>query len=291
LKVGIIASDRKEWHVQRLSAALEGRGAETHVLPATRFHSRISGRPRVSVRGYPIDDYDAVIVRRVPGGTPEQVFYRMDVLHRLEDMGVRVINPSESIERAVDKYYTSTLLEDAGIATPRTVVTERFGEAMEAYRELGGDVVVKPLFGSLGEGMTRVGDEEIAYRVFRALERMGSVFYVQEFIPHGGEDLRAFVVGEEVVASMRRRSEGWKTNISAGGRAEPHVLEGELVELSVDASKAIGLEYTGVDLLRSEEDGEVYVVELNSTPGWQGLQTVTETDIAMRIVDYVLESS
>ncbi|TRO47266.1 RimK family alpha-L-glutamate ligase [Candidatus Bathyarchaeota archaeon] len=291
MKVGIIASDRKEWHVQRLSAALESRGAETHMLPATRFHSRISAQPRVSVRGYPVDDYDAVIVRRVPGGTPEQVFYRMDVLHRLEDMGVRVINPSEAIERAVDKYYTSTLLEDAGIRTPRTVVTERFGEAMEAFRELGGDVVVKPIFGSLGEGMTRIGDEEIAYRVFRALERMGSVFYVQEFIPHGGEDIRAFVVGEEVVASMRRRSEGWKTNISAGGRAEPHVLEEELVDLSLDASKAIGLEYTGVDLLRSEEDGWVYVVELNSTPGWQGLQTVTETDIAMRIVDYVLGSS
>ncbi len=96
MKVGIIASDRKEWHVQRLSAALESKGAESHMLPATRFHSRIATQPKVSVRGYPIDDYDAVIVRKVPGGTPEQVFYRMDVLHRLEDMGVRVINPAKS---------------------------------------------------------------------------------------------------------------------------------------------------------------------------------------------------
>jgi len=291
LKVGIIASDRKEWHVRRLSAAFESRGAESHMLPATRFHSRIAAAPRVSVRGYPLDDYDAVIVRKVPGGTPEQVFYRMDVLHRLEDMGVRVVNPSESIERAVDKYYTSTLLEDAGIDTPRTVVTERFREAMEAFQELGGDVVVKPLFGSLGEGMTRITDEGIAYRIFRALERAGSVFYVQEFVPHGGVDLRAFVVGDEVVASMRRRSEGWKTNISAGGRAEAYDLEEELVELSLAAAKVIGLEYTGVDLLRSEEDGRVYVVELNSTPGWQGLQTVTEADIALRVADYVLDAS
>lgn len=291
MKVGIIASDRKEWHVQRLSAALESRGAESHMFPATRFHSRISAKPRISVRGYPLDDYDAIIVRRVPGGTPEQVFYRMDVLHRLEDMGVRVVNPSESIERAVDKYYTSTLLEDAGINTPKTVVTERFREAMEAFRELGGDVVVKPLFGSLGEGMTRISDEEIAYRIFRALERAGSVYYVQEFIPHGGVDLRAFVVGGKVVASMRRRSEGWKTNISAGGRAEAYDLEEELAELSLRAAGAIGLEYTGVDLLRSDEDGRVYVVELNSTPGWQGLQTVADVDIAMRIVDHVLEAS
>jgi RimK family alpha-L-glutamate ligase len=104
-------------------------------------------------------------------------------------------------------------------------------------------------------------------------------------------DLRAFVIGDEVVASMRRRSEGWKTNISAGGRAEAYVLEEELVELSLKAARIIGLEYTGVDLLRSEEDGRVYVVELNSTPGWQGLQTVTDTDIALRVVDYVLDTS
>ncbi len=291
MKVGIIASDKKEWHVQRLSAALESRGAESHMLPATRFHSRIAAQPKVSVRGYSIDDYDAVIVRKVPGGTPEQVFYRMDVLHRLEDMGVRVINPAKSIERAVDKYYTSTLLEDAGISTPRTVVTERFREAMEAFQELGGDVVVKPLFGSLGEGMTRISDEEIAYRIFRALERVDSVFYIQEFIPHGGMDLRAFVIGDEVVASMRRRSEGWKTNISAGGRAEAYDLEEELVEVSLKAARAIGLEYTGVDLLRSEEDGRAYVVELNSTPGWQGLQTVTDTNIALSITDYILDTS
>jgi len=118
LKVGILASDGGEWHVQQLRGELVRRGVEAHVFPATRFLSRIEARPRVSVRGWGIDDFDAVIVRKVPGGTPEQVFYRMDALHRLEDMGVYVINPAESIERAVDKYYTSAILEDAGIRTP-----------------------------------------------------------------------------------------------------------------------------------------------------------------------------
>jgi len=106
LKVGIVASDRKEWHVQRLMEALGERGAEAYVLPATRFLSRIEGEPRISVRGYAIDDYDAVVVRKVPGGSPEQVFYRMDVLHRLEDLGVYVINSADAVERAMDKYYT-----------------------------------------------------------------------------------------------------------------------------------------------------------------------------------------
>lgn len=288
MKVGIVASDREEWHVVRLLGALRERGAEAYVLPATRFLSRIEASPRVSVRGYTVDDYDAVIVRKVPGGSPEQVFYRMDVLHRLEDLGVYVVNPADAIEKAVDKYYTSALLEDAGIRTPRTVVTERFDEAMKAFEELGGDVVVKPIFGSLGMGMTRVSDSEVAYRIFRALEMIRSVYYLQEFIPHANRDIRAFVVGDQVVASMLRTAKMWKTNISSGGTARTFELPTDLVELSLRASEAIGLDYSGVDILASEEDGTPYVVELNSTPGWQGLQTVTDKDIAGIAVDYVL---
>jgi RimK family alpha-L-glutamate ligase len=288
LKVGILASDRGEWHVQRLSDELAKRSVETYVFPANRFLSRIAAEEKVSVRGYNIDDYDAVIVRKVPGGTPEQVFYRMDVIHRLEDLGIYIINPAESIERAVDKYYTSTLLEDAGIRTPRTIVTERFSEALEGFEELGGDVVVKPLFGSLGMGIVRVSDWDIAYRVFRALEMTGSVFYLQEFISHGNMDVRAFVVGDKVIASMRRVSKDWKTNISSGAKAEPYTLGTELANLSVKASKVIGLEYAGVDLMRSEQDDSVYIVELNSTPGWHGLQSVTKEDISTSLVDYIL---
>ena len=287
MKVGIIATDRREWHVQRLMERLKKRGSEAHFLPANRLRSAVGLKPRVSVRGYVLDDYDAIIVRKVPGGSPEQVFYRMDALHRLEDLGVCIVNPAESIERAVDKYYTSTLLEDAGLPTPRTVVTESSREAMEAFEELGGDVVVKSLFGSLGAGMTRLSDPDVAYRVFKALELTRSVYYLQEFIPHGGEDVRAFIVGGEVVASMRRRADSWKTNLSAGGRAEAFELGEDLTELSIRATEKIGLEYSGVDLLRSELDGRVYVIELNSTPGWEGLQSVSEVDIAGRLLDHI----
>lgn len=287
MKVGIIATDRGEWHVQRLREKLEERGAEAYFLPATRLRSAVGLEPKVSVRGYALDDYDAVIVRKVPGGTPEQIFYRMDALHRLEDLGVCVVNSAESIERAVDKYYTSTLLEDAGLPTPRTVITESSKEAMEAFEELGGDVVVKSLFGSLGAGMTRLSDPEVAYRIFKALELTRSVYYLQEFIPHGGEDVRAFVVGGEVVASMKRRADGWKTNLSAGGRAEPFELGEDLAELSLRATEKIGLDYSGVDLLRSKVDGRAYIVELNSTPGWEGLQSVSEADVAGRLLDHI----
>jgi RimK family alpha-L-glutamate ligase len=288
LKVGIVASDREEWHVVRLLGTLQERGVEAYVLPATRFLSKVEAAPKVSVRGYMVDDYDAIIVRKVPGGSPEQVFYRMDVLHRLENLGVYVVNPADAIEKAVDKYYTSALLEDAGIKTPKTVVTERFDEAMKAFEELGGDVVVKPIFGSLGMGMTRVSDGEVAYRIFRALEVIRSVYYLQEFIPHANRDIRAFVVDGQVTASMLRTAKIWKTNISSGGTAKPYELPPDLVELSLRASDAIGLDYSGVDIMVSEGNDTPYVVELNSTPGWQGLQMVTEKDIAGIVVDYVL---
>jgi RimK family alpha-L-glutamate ligase len=286
LKIGVIGSDRKEWHISRLLKGLEKRGVEAYLLPVTKLQARIGGTPKVSVRGFGVDEYDAVIVRRVPGGTAEQVFYRMDALRRLEDMGVMVINPARSIEKAVDKYYTSALLEDAGINTPRTIVTESFSEAMKAFTELGGDVVVKPLFGSLGMGITRVTSEDIAYRVFRALEMTKSVYYLQEFIPHGGRDIRVFIIGDLVVASMQRVSDDWKTNISSGGKAKPYSPSEEAKEMSLKASEKLGLMYTGVDIVEAKDKS--YVIELNSTPGWEGLQSVTDLDITEALIDHVL---
>ena len=286
MKIGVVASDRNEWHIKRLLNELERQGAEAYLLPITKLKAAIGATPRITVNGYPIDDYEALIVRRVPGGTAEQVFYRMDALHRLEEMGVTVINPAVSIEKAVDKYYTSALLEEAGIKTPRTIITESFSEAMKGFKELGGDIVVKPLFGSLGMGITRVSSEDIAYRVFRALEMTKSVYYLQEFIPHSGEDIRVFTIGGEVVASMKRVSENWKTNISSGGKAKAYRPSEEIKEVSLNAADKLGLDYTGVDLIVSGDD--VYVIELNSTPGWEGLQLVTDTDITKRLVEYVL---
>jgi len=289
LKIGIIASDQAEWHVQRLLSELKERSIDAYLLPVTKFKANIGSDPKISVKGYGIDDYDAVVVRRVPGGSVEQVIYRMDALFRLEELGVKVVNSAKSIEKTVDKYMTSALLEEAGILTPRTVVTESFTEAIKAYDKLGGDVVVKPLFGSLGLGMTRVSSRDVAYRIFRALEMTNSVYYIQEFISHPGEDLRIFMVGGSAIASMRRVAKGWKTNISGGGKAQSYTPSDEIIETSVKASNILGLTYTGVDIIVSET-GEPYVIELNSTPGWRGLQSVNRVNIAGALIDHVLET-
>lgn len=284
MKIGILA-DRRGWHVEALAKAMARRGSDADFLPITRLVARIPGSPLASIAGRPLDAYDALLVRTIPEGSLEQIIFRMDALHRLEAAGLRIMNRPAPLERTVDKYYTSSLLASSGLPTPRTVVAEGFDEAMEAFHEFG-DVVVKPLFGAGGRGMVRVSDAEIAYRTFRALTLTRSVFYVQQFVPHGDHDLRGLVVGDRVVAAMRRQSEGWRHNVSQGARPEACVLDREATDLCLRASRLLGADYTGIDLLST---GEGYtVIEVNSIPGWSGLQKTTEIDIAQEIVDHLL---
>ena len=123
---------------------------------------------------------------------------------------------------------------------------------MEAFDTLGGDVVVKPLFGSEGRGIVRVTDKETAYRVFRALELGRYIYYLQEYLPHGCEDIRVFVIGGKAVAAMTRRGTTWKANMSYGAKAEPLKIDKTLAEMSIAAAQALGAEYAGVDILPLE---------------------------------------
>jgi RimK family alpha-L-glutamate ligase len=287
VNIGIIGH-RGGWHAAVLQEALARRGIEAPFLDITHLVARLSLRPWLEASGEPLEEYDALFVRLIPGGSLEQVIFRVDALHRLENAGVRLFNPPTAIERTVDKYYTSTLLEDAGLPTPRTVVAEQFGDAMSAFRELGGDVVVKPIFGSEGRGMTRVSDPDTAYRVFRALELGHYIYYLQEFIPHRREDIRVFVIGGEAIAAMVRRGETWKTNMAQGAEALALTLDDELRELSVRAADALGADYAGVDILPAE-DGRHTLIEVNGIPGWQGLAKATGINVTEHLVDYVLE--
>ena len=150
-----------------------------------------------------------------------------------------------------------------------------------------GDVVVKPIFGSMGLGISRVSDEDMAWRVFRVVETVRGVFYLQRFIPHGGRDIRVFVVGGKVLGAMERSAPGWRTNFSRGGKVRAFELPPEWAELAVRAAEAVGAEYAGVDLLPTE-DGTVYVLEVNGIPGWEGLQRTTGIDVADAIIGQLL---
>jgi RimK family alpha-L-glutamate ligase len=197
-----------------------------------------------------------------------------------------IINPPISIERSVDKFCTLALLEENGLPVPKTVVTESYEEALKAFHELGGDIVMKPLFGSRGIGSTRISDAEIAARIFRTVSFHHGVLYLQEFIPHGFSDIRAFVIGDHVIAAMHRVAENWKTNVNLGAKPLPLRLDKEKEDLAVKATKVIGCKVAGVDIIESQR-GPV-IVELNSQPGWRGLQSVTSVNIAEEIIKYVL---
>jgi len=290
MDVAILCAARhgRGWHVQALEHALADRGHRARVLPVDGLLASIGGAPRVRAGGQALDEADAIVVRIIPRGSLEQIVFRMDALHRLAALGMPVVNPATALERTVDKLYTSFLLEDAGLPTPRTIVAEREADALAAFRELG-DVVVKPLFGANGRGMVRITDEEIAFRVFRALELERAVYYVQETVSHAGRDLRAFVVGDRVVAAAWRcaaRPDDWRTNIARGARAVAAELPPAWTELAVRATRAVGADYAGVDLLPAT-DGRVLVLEVNGIPGWKGVQSATGVDVPGALVAHL----
>ncbi|MBM4094406.1 MAG: hypothetical protein FJ276_34110, partial [Planctomycetes bacterium] len=165
--------------------------------------------------------FDGLMVRSMPPGSLEQVVFRMDVLARVERSGLVVLNPPRSLEIAIDKYLALARLGDAGLRIPPTVTCQGREAAMEAFRDLGRDVVIKPLFGSEGRGIARVNDEALALRAFSMLEQLGAVIYLQRFLPHHGFDVRVLVVGDRVLAMRRRNPDDWRTNVSLGATTEP----------------------------------------------------------------------
>lgn len=290
-RVGVASAEPEGWETSRVVAQIEQRGTECVVFDVTETVVRVGGkRPRVQYKKEDLTTLDGIFTRAVPGGSLEQVILRMDTLHCLERLGIPFMNHPNSIEKAVDKYYTLRLLELAGIPVPRTTVTQYTRDALRAFRRYK-DVVVKPLFGSGGVGMTRVSDHETARRVFRALEASRYVMYLQEYLEHGTSDIRVFVIGNKAIAAMKRVGDTWKSTLRQGAKPQPCPLTPELADLAMKCAKTIGLEYTGVDILETKHG--FVVTEVNSSSGWQGLQQVTEINVAKRLVDhfYTLISS
>jgi RimK family alpha-L-glutamate ligase len=281
----VVLAARAGWHTDELARAAAARGHQLSIVPYEGLVARIGPVPALRSRSTELDSADVVLARIIPSGSLEQIIFRVDALHRLEERGVRVVNSPRAIERTVDKFWTSTLLERCGIPTPETIVCDDADEAFAAYRHLG-DVIIKPLFGSMGLGMVRVSDEEMAYRVFRTIEQIRGIYYVQRTIDHDGTDVRAFVLGGRVIAAIERRATGWRTNLARGGTARTVSVTEEVAGLAVRAAAAVGADYAGVDLLTSR-DGTTYVLEVNGIPGWRGLQEATGLDVAGQLVDHL----
>ncbi len=279
-------------HITLLQAALAKQGIEAPCYPITRLMARVGHTPALASvardqTANVLDEADVVFVRAVPGGSLEQVIFRVNALHCLERAGKRIVNPPLAIEHCACKYFSLSHLSASCLPVPRTIVTERLDQAMPAFEELGGDVVVKPLFGSEGRGILRLSDPDLAYRTFRALEQCNNVYYLQQFIRHGCADYRVFVVGGKVIGVMRRNGNGWKTNVSQGARPEPCEADSRILDLGLRAALAFKADYLGVDVL-PHEDGGFSILEVNAIPAWSGLQQATGVDAAERLVEHVL---
>ena len=276
------------WHAARLATLLERRGFRPAIIRWRELAARITAEGDW-FRPPEFAEADVVVVRGMPGTSPpearlEEVIFRMDVLARLAADGTPVINPPRSLEIAIDKYLSLSLLAAAGLAVPQTIVVQDAAAAIEAWERLGGDCVIKPLFGSRGRGIVRGTSPEV---VATAVGAGGGVSYLQEFVGHEGWDVRALVVGEQVFAMRRDAPAGeWLTNLAQGGRATAIELPAGWETLARQAAGAVGASLAGVDILPVKGGGAV-VLEVNAVPGWQGMETVRGPGVAGAIADHV----
>jgi ribosomal protein S6--L-glutamate ligase len=286
MRIAVLCSP-DSWYARDLQRAAEARGCELALLPFSRITATVGAEQPIFACGdLDLARCDAMLVRTMPPGSLEQVVFRMDVLARLEAAGKLVLNPPKALEAAIDKYLALAKLRAAGLPVPETWVGQTAEGAMAAFVSLGGDVVVKPIFGGEGRGITRVSDEQLALRAFKLLEQFGAVIYLQRFIPHQGFDLRLLVIGERVLAMKRASDSDWRTNISRGATAVPFEPHDDLLAMARQAAATIGAPLAGVDILPDLRGGR-YVLEVNAVPGWKGLSRALNVDVAALVLDYI----
>jgi ribosomal protein S6--L-glutamate ligase len=286
MKIGILSRNPKIYSTHRLVKAALSRGHAVRVVNPLRCYMNItSSKPMVYYRDERLDEFHVVIPRIGASIT----HYGSAVLRQFEMMGVFSLNESTSITRSRDKLRCLQILSRSGIGLPVTSYAHSTKMTEKLIRMVGGaPCVIKLLEGTQGKGVILADTHKGAESIIDGFRQMKAHFLVQEFIKESnGCDIRAFVIGDRVVASMMRRAkEGeFRSNLHRGGSAVPVEISPEEARVAVGAAKALGLSVAGVDLLRSARGP--LVLEVNSSPGLQGIETSTGLDIAGMIVDYI----
>ncbi len=281
---------RGGWHGAQLVSALALRGIEAVFVSLQDCVIDLSAeKPSINiphVNQLP----KAAFVRGIAGGSLQQITTRLNILHALKMLGVTVYNDGKAIERTVDKAMTSFLLQQNGIATPKTWVCESRNLAHQIMAheiiQSNQQLVIKPLFGSQGAGVRLVEKA-----VEKALPLPGDkfvdgVFYLQSFVK-ASSDYRVFIINNQAIAAMQRTGETWLHNAALGAFCEnitDKSEENDVLAIALQAALVLDIAYCGVDVIR-DESGKLFVLEVNSIPAWRGLQSVTETNIAQVLVD------
>jgi ribosomal protein S6--L-glutamate ligase len=286
MKLALMCQNAGLYSHKRLIEAAKARGHEIDVVNHVKCYINItSNRPSVFLHGKALPNYDAVIPRIGASVT----LYGTAVLRQFEVMGVYPVNESVAITRSRDKLRSLQLLARKGVGLPVTVFAHRTSNPEEVIRMVGGaPVIIKLLEGAQGLGVVLGETQRAAESIIQAFSRANVDILVQEFIKEaGGEDIRCLVVGGKVVAAMKRKGrEGeFRSNLHRGGSAEKVKITAAERATALSAAKAMGLNVCGVDMLRSNH-GPV-VMEVNSSPGLEGVETATGVDVAGLIIDFI----
>ena len=286
MKIAILSRNKKLYSTRRLVETAEQRGHEVRVIDALRCYMNITSlKPSIHYRGDDLQGFDAVIPRIGASIT----FYGTAVLRQFEMMNVFPLNESVAVTRSRDKLRSAQLLARKGIGMPVTGFAHNPDDIQDLLKQVGGSpVVIKLLEGTQGIGVVLAETQKAAESVIQAFMGLKANIMVQEFIKEaGGSDLRCFVVGDKVVAAMQRQGpEGeFRSNLHRGGSASLARLTPQERATAVRAAKIMGLEVCGVDLLRSNH-GPV-VMEVNSSPGLEGIESASGKDVAAIIFEYL----
>jgi ribosomal protein S6--L-glutamate ligase len=286
MKIAILSQDASLYSTQRLKEAGEERGHEMRVINYLRCYMNItSHKPTVIYQGQPLENFDAIIPRIAASKT----FYGTAVVRQFEVMGVFTANESQAISRSRDKLRCLQILSREGIGLPVTGFAHSTQDIDGLIDTVGGaPVVIKLLEGTQGIGVVLAETRQAAKSVIEAFRGLDANILVQEFIKEAeGMDIRCFVIDNKVVASMKRQgADGeFRSNLHRGGSAETIKLTPEERSTAVRAAKAMGLRVAGVDMLRSNH-GAV-VMEVNSSPGLEGIEKASEIDVAGKIIEYL----
>jgi len=286
MKIAMMARNANLYTHKRIKEAAEARGHELDIIDTLRCYMNIaSRRPEIYYNGEKLTGYDAVIPRIGASIT----FYGMAVLRQFEMMGVYPLNESVAIGRSRDKLRSMQLLARDGIGLPVTTFAHDPKQTDEVLELAGGaPIVIKLLEGTQGIGVVLADTKRSAKSVVEAFRGAGVNILLQEFIKEaGGTDIRAIVIGGKVVAAMKRTgAEGdFRSNLHRGGSAKLIKLSPEERLTAVRAAKSMGLNFCGVDMLRANH-GPV-VMEVNSSPGLEGVENATGLDIAGKVIEYV----
>lgn len=285
MKIGILSRNSKIYSTNRLVTASLERGHQVRVVDPVRcFMNITSAKPMIHYRDEVLDDFQVIIPRIGASIT----YYGSAILRHFEMMGVFSLNESTSITRSRDKLRCLQILARAGIGLPVTSYAHSTKMTEQLIEMVGGaPCVIKLIEGTQGKGVILAETQKAAESVIEGFRQMKAHFLVQEFIKEAnGSDIRAFVIGDKVVASMMRvaRAGEFRSNLHRGGRAVQVDITDEEAAMAINAAKVLGLNVAGVDLIRSWRGP--LILEVNSSPGLQGIEASTGLDIAGMIIEY-----